>query len=105
MKKVINWFKKLFGHLGEIWETFRNSNAGSKIIADLNDMNLQSEAMALVKTLADSNLSGSEKEEAVNKSFTTWANNNGYTVQASIVNALRELAYAAYNLKLEKAGA
>jgi len=103
MKKVINWFKKLFGCLGDIWETFRASTAGSKIMATLNDLNVQSEAMNLVKTLANSNLSGKEKETAFNEAFTTWANNNGYSVQASLVNALRELAYTAYNLRLEKA--
>jgi len=105
MKKVINWFKKLFGRLNEIWEAFRASNAGSQVIKILNDHSIASEAMALVKTLADSNIPGAEKEASFNQAFTTWCNNNGYDVQARIVNVIRELAYTAYTLRLEKAGA
>lgn len=103
MKKVIAWFRKLFGYLGEIWETFRRSNAGSSIILALNDHALQSEALNLVTTLADSSLSAKEKEESFNAAFNTYCKANNLTIHASVVNTLRELAYAAYQLRLEKA--
>jgi len=99
MAKVIDWFRKLFGYLGEIWQVFRNSSADQTIVKALNDTTFQRKAMEIVKELALQDLTPAEKEARFNELFNQFCDLNGYSVQASVVNTLRELAYSAYQIK------
>jgi len=99
MTKFIEWIKKVFGVIGEIWSTLKNSKAGSAVILALTNTTLQAKAMELVSTLQASDKSGTEKEEAFNDAFNAFCDAEGYTVAKSTVNCLRELALAAYNAR------
>jgi len=99
MTKFIEWIKKVFGVIGEIWSTLKNSKAGSAVILALTDTTLQAKAMELVTTLQASDKSGADKEAAFNEAFNAFCDAEGYTVAKSTVNCLRELALAAYNAR------
>lgn len=99
MSKFIEWIKKLFGVIGVIWSTLKNSAAGSAVVKALNNTTFQEKAFELVTALQESDMSGSEKEAAFNSAFNAFCDANGYTVQKSTVNCLRELALAAYQAK------
>jgi len=99
MVKFIAWIKRIFGVIGVIWETLQASSAGSAVIKDMTDTQMQAKALELVTALQDSDLSGLDKEKAFNEAFNAFCNANGYTVAKSTVNCLRELALAAYQAK------
>lgn len=99
MNKFIEWIKKAFGVIGQIWSTLKSSSVGSAVIKALSDTTMQAKAMELVSALQSSSMTGSEKESAFNEAFNAFCDANGYTVQKSTVNCLRELALAAYQAK------
>lgn len=105
MTKFINWLKKVFGVIGVIWSTLKNSSAGCAVIKALADTALQAKALELVTTLQSSDKSGADKEKAFNEAFNAFCDANGYAIAKSLVNCIRELALAAYNAKRQSASA
>lgn len=96
MKKFIEWIKKVFGVIGQIWSTLKESPSGSVVIKAITNTELQAKAMELVSTLQDSGMPAAEKESAFNSAFNAFCDAEGYAVAKSTVNCLRELALAAY---------
>ena len=101
MNKFIEWIKQLFGAVGVIWSTLKNSWAGSVVIKAMANTQLQAKAFELVEALQDSGKTGAEKEAAFNAAFNAFCDAEGYTVTKSMVNCLRELALAAYQARQE----
>lgn len=99
MKTFISWIMSIFGHLAEIWATFKKSDVGSTVIAILNDDDINRKAIALVRDLASTDLSSAEKHDRAVSELKDFAYSQGWITSTSIINTIIELAYQAYQLQ------
>lgn len=100
--KICSWFVAVFSRstVAKCWEILFGgvTNSIGELLADPK---LMDQAFSVVKTLCSSSASADEKRAAFNTEFAAWAKAEGYEIGTSVLNAIRETAYAAAKAEAE----
>ena len=100
--KIKTWLSAIFcrSTVAKVWEILFGG-VSTSICELLSDPKLMNQAFSVVKTLYSSTASAEEKRAAFDTEFAAWAKSEGYEISTSILNAIRETAYAAAKAEAE----